>query len=101
MVKSVYNIGDEYQQMRLNYHYFLENGGKEENYPYPKYYNCTIKYITDVGSFILEINETIDDDSFEMCMFSGEDIKKIFSDFEGDDDKEYCVMYYDNSPFFM
>jgi hypothetical protein len=30
-----------------------------------------------------------------------EDIKKIFSDFEGDDDKEYCVMYYDNSPFFM
>ena len=98
-----YKVGDTYCLMSLGYFLHLEAGGDEDDYPEDKQYcECTIKYMTPEGGFILEAPERsvgYYDGTFDTCRFSGKEIKAEYPDFDGDDDADYIVPYYDGCPF--
>lgn len=97
-----YKIGDKYLQPTFEYFEWLQYNDELNNDFYGKKdYETTIKYITPTGGLILEINEDMTPScEFENSLFKGSEIKTYYPDFEGDDDKEYCALYEEDSPFY-
>lgn len=93
-----YKVGDKYEQMTLGYFLNLQEGGDDE-YLGEEYIECTVKYVTQEGFLIMDTNGNDTDDTFELSLFSGREIKKYYPDFTGDDDKKYFIPYYEGSPF--
>ena len=104
MEKIEYNVGDTYYQMTLSYFLHLEGGGDEYAFSEDeKFSKCTIKYITPEGGLILEApNDSVGfyDGTFDTCQFSGKMIRSDYPDFDGDDNVQYIVPYYDGCPFY-
>ena len=99
-MEVMHTIGSNYKQITLGLYEWLVNGYDEDDYFDKQYYNTTIKYITKSGSFILEINEDIVDGTFDTSLFTGKEIKEYYPDFNSEDNKKYCVLYEDDSPFY-
>jgi hypothetical protein len=93
-------IGDKFNLATRSYVEQVMNNTVSRNMVYKEEYNCTVVYIIEGGGIILEVNEPIVDDTFDSSLFFGKEIKHYFKDFIGDDDKEYCIPYYENSPFY-
>ena len=85
-----YKVGDRYELMTFDYFQYLEDGNSEDEYLDEKYYDCTIMYITRwrliLGSDDCDLKY---DDGCGHLLCSGKDIKEIFPDFKGDDNKQY------------
>ena len=95
-----YIVGDKYNQPTFEYYEWSCENDNDELFNGKMYYDTTIKYITNTGGLILEVNENVVDETFDTSMYSGKMIKEYYPDFTGDDDKEYCVHYEPDSPFY-
>lgn len=104
MMNEEYKIGDTYYQMTLSYFQHLEDGGYEDDFPEEeKYCKCIVRHVTPEGWLVLQEDNSwraFDDGSFDACRFLGKEIKSVFPDFEGDDETEYVVPYYDGHPLY-
>ena len=104
MMNEEYKIGDTYYQMTLSYFQHLEEGGDEDDFlEEEKYCKCIVRYVTPEGWLIMEENDSSlisADGTFDASRFLGKEIKSVFPDFEGDDETEYIVPYYDGHPLY-
>ncbi|MBQ5888829.1 MAG: hypothetical protein IIW77_06110 [Bacteroidaceae bacterium] len=98
-----YKIGDHYLQMTLGYFLHLDEGGDEDAYPENEQYaDCIIRYITPEGGLVMQVLDSAGsgDGTFDTSSFTGEMIKEIYPDFDGDDDAWYFVPYFEGYPFY-
>ena len=95
-----YKVGDKYPLPTTAYLQYLEEDGDPDLYK-NKYYDATIRYITPAGSYILELAISpalIADASFDIM--TGKEINEQFPEANLDNDKEYCVIGFEDSPIF-
>lgn len=91
-------VGDEYILANINYLEHLMEGKTPESYSFPKTSKTIIQYISPTNGFILKLTEGYNDNP-ESLRF-GKEIKKIYSDFNGDDNESYIVLYDGNEVFY-
>lgn len=94
------NVGEKYPLPTTAYLQYLDEDGDPELFKH-KYYDATIRYITPAGSYILELAISpalIADTSFDIM--TGKEINKQFPEANLDNDKEYCVIGFEDSPIF-
>ena len=94
--------GDKFDLLTFECYEHLCNGGLVESYGGKAYYNTKVKYITPTKGLILELvdKDALTDDGIVNSLYTGAEIKKYFSDFDGEDDETYSVTYEENSPFY-
>lgn len=95
-----YKVGDKYPLPTTAYLQYLEEDGDPDLYK-NKYYDATIRYITPDGSFIVELEigpALIADASFDIMI--GKEINEHFPDANLDNDKQYYVVGFEDSPIF-
>lgn len=94
------NVGEKYPLPTTAYLQYLDEDGDPELFK-NKYHDATIRYITPAGSYILELAispSLIADASF--VIMTGKEINEQFPEANLDNDKEYCVIGFEDSPFF-
>ena len=94
------NVGEKYPLPTTAYLQYLDEDGDPELFKH-KYYDATIRYITPAGSYILELAISpalIADANFDIM--TGKEINEQFPEANLDNDKEYCVIGFEDSPIF-
>lgn len=97
MEENKYKIGDSFETLKLSV--FLENEPLSEDvlsFLYKNkenYYICKVVDVLEDGRYVVSLSESDDDGSFDCYeKLTGKEIKKIKSDFLGND-KEVFVLY--------
>lgn len=90
-----YQIGDSYKQITYEYWEYLNEGGDPTKYNEKQFYDTKIAYVTEKGGLILEVEEkeVKYDEGLEFSLFKGEDINNVYSDFNGEPNQTYLVLY--------
>lgn len=104
-MNSGYKVGDTYRIITLSCFLHINNGGDIDDIPEEEQYlEGVIKYITPEGGLVIEMEQSVLssdlDGTLDTTLFSGKDIKEVYPDFDGEDNRKYCVPFYDGYPFF-
>lgn len=91
-------IGDEYILPNISYLEHLMEGNTSDSYNFAKHIKTIVQYISPSNGFILKLTEGYNDNP-ESLRF-GKEIKKIYPDFNGNDDESYIVLYDGNEAFY-
>ena len=98
--KHDYKVGDVYKQMTIDYYEYINDGNDGDKYPFNKYLELIVEYITPENGIILKSKDGITDSTFDFSSFKGREIKVFYPDFTGNDDEYYYVLCYEGNPFF-
>ena len=91
-------VGDEYILTNISYLEHLMEGNTPDSYYFPKHIKTIVQYISPSNGFILKLTEGYNDNP-ESLRF-GKEIKKIYPEFNGDDNESYIVLYDGNEAFY-